>query len=111
MTTTCASACCGPSSPAYSRSFGFAYPGDVLRRLRLVDRLDAVDDLAEIAPRDLNVIVVLQVEPKLRRRAERLGKPKRGVGGDAGLFAGDPLDPRARQAASLGEGACRYLQR
>src|SRR5262249_1820530 len=68
-------------------------------RLRLVYGFDAIQNLAEIALRDLNVIIVLQVEPKLRRCAERLGESKRRVGGNAGLLTGDPLDPRARQAA------------
>ena len=48
-----------------------------LRRLRLVYRFDAIENLAEIALGDLNIIVGLQIEPKLRRRAERLGEPKR----------------------------------
>src|SRR5579883_893119 len=34
-----------------------------LSRLRLVYRLDAVKNFAEIAPCNLNVIVVLQIEP------------------------------------------------
>src|SRR6516164_5004610 len=80
-------------------------------RLRLVDGLDAVENLAEIALRDLNVIVVLQIEPKQRRRAERLGEPKRCIGGNAGLFVGDPLDSRSRQAAGLGKCACRHFER
>src|SRR5205823_5588 len=36
-----------------------------LGRLRLVYGLDAIENLAEIALGDLNVIVVLQIEPKL----------------------------------------------
>src|SRR5271169_5569534 len=48
-----------------------------LGRLRPVYGLDAIENLAEIALRDLNVIVVLQIEPKLCRCAERLGEPKR----------------------------------
>src|ERR1700730_7295908 len=43
-----------------------------LGRLRLVDGLDAIESLAEIALRDLNVIVVLQIEPKPCRCAECL---------------------------------------
>ena len=74
-------------------------------RLWIVYGLDAIENLAEIASRDLKIIVGLQIEPKLRRRAEGLGEPKRSVGGDPGLFAGDPLDTRARQTASLGETA------
>ena len=50
-----------------------------LGRLRLVDGLDAIETLAEIALRDLNVIVVLQIEPKLCRCAECLGEPKRNL--------------------------------
>jgi hypothetical protein len=65
----------------------------------------SIENLAEIALRDLNVIIVLQIEPKLGRCAECLGEPKRRIGGDAGLFAGDPLDPRARQAAGPGKSA------
>ena len=50
--------------------------------LRLVYGLDAIENLAEMAFRDLNVLVVLQIEPKLCRRAERLGEPKRRIGGN-----------------------------
>src|SRR5258708_3216002 len=82
-----------------------------LGRLRLVYGLDAIEHLAEITLCDLNVIVVLQIEPKLWRCAESLGESKRGIGGNAGLFAGDPLDPSARQAARLGKSARRHLQR
>ena len=82
-----------------------------LRRLRLVYGLDTIENLAEIALRDLKIMVILQIEPKLCRRAERLGEPKRGIGGNAGLFAGDAFDPRARQAASLGKSPRRHLQR
>src|SRR5262245_707201 len=80
-------------------------------RLRLVYGLDAIKNLAEIALRDLNVIVVLQIEPKLCRCAERLGEPKRGIRRDAGLFAGDPFDSCPRQAADLGKRARRHLER
>ena len=84
-------------------------------RARRLDRFHAIsssiENLAEIALRDLNVIVVLQIEPKLCRCAERLGEPKRSIGGNAGLFAGDPLDPCARQAAGLGKSARRHFQR
>jgi hypothetical protein len=90
-------------------------PCDIaLRRLggfRLVYGLDAVENLAEIALRDLNIIVGLQIQPKLRRCAERLGEPKRGISRNAGLLAGDPLDSRPRQAADLGKSACRHFER
>jgi hypothetical protein len=36
---------------------------------------------------DLNVIVILQIEPKLWRCAERLGKPQRSIGGNADLLS------------------------
>src|ERR1700761_9246218 len=79
-------------------------------RLRLVYGLDAIKNLAEVTHRNLNVVVVLQVEPKLRSGAECLGEAKRGIGSNAGLFAGDPLDPCARQAAGFGKSACRHSQ-
>jgi hypothetical protein len=41
-------------------------PGHALARLRLIYGLDAIKNLAEIALRDLNIVVVLQIEPKLR---------------------------------------------
>src|SRR5690349_11695165 len=47
-------------------------------RLRLVHGLNAIEYPAEITLRNLNIIVRLQVEPELRRRAERLS-------GDQGL--------------------------
>src|SRR5689334_11382973 len=80
-------------------------------RLGLVYGLDAIENLTEVALRDLHVIIVLQVEPKLCGCPQRLGEPKRSIGGNAGLFAGDPLDPCARQAAGLGESTRRHLQR
>src|SRR5438132_7222291 len=82
-----------------------------LGRLRLVYGLDAIENLAEAAFRDLNVIVVLQIEPKLWRCAERLSEPERRIGGNAALFAGDPLHSRARQAAGLGKSARRDFER
>src|ERR1700686_5555071 len=82
-----------------------------LGRLRLVYGLDSIEKLAEIALRDLNIIIVLQIEPKLCRRAERLGEPQRSIGGNAGLSARDPLDPCARQAAGLSKSARGYFQR
>jgi hypothetical protein len=44
-----------------------------LGRLRLIYGLDPIENLAEIALGELSVIVVLQIEPKLRGCAERLG--------------------------------------
>src|SRR5262249_57119284 len=82
-----------------------------LGRLGLVYGLDAIENLAEIALRDLHVIVVLQVEPKLCGCPERLGEPKRSIGGNAGLFSGDPLDPSARRAPGLGKSARPHPQR
>lgn len=80
-------------------------------RLRRVHGLDAIQYLAEIALRDLNIVVGLQIEPKLRRGTERLAEPQRGVGGYPGLFVGDPLDSRPRQAADPGKSARRHLER
>jgi hypothetical protein len=76
-----------------------------LGRLRLVCRLNATENLANIALCDLNVVINLQIQPKLCCCAERFGEPKRSIGGNAGLLARDPLDPRAGQAASLGKSA------
>src|SRR5258708_33862312 len=70
-----------------------------LGRLRLVYGLDAIEHLAEITLCDLNVIVVLQIEPKLWRCAECLGESKCGIGGNARLVFGGPLPPRAWDAA------------
>src|SRR5260221_14460664 len=67
-------------------------------RLRLVYSLDTIENLAEIALRDLNIIVILQIEPKLCRCAERLGEPKRGIGGNSWPFFRDAFDTRGRQA-------------
>jgi hypothetical protein len=77
----------------------------------LLTGLDTIENPAEIALRNLNVMVIPQIEPKLCRRAERLGEPKRSIGGNAGLLGGDALDPSARQAASLGQSTRRHLQR
>src|SRR5205814_8946324 len=80
-------------------------------RLRLIYRLDAIQKLAEVAFRDLNVEIVLQIEPKLCRRAERLGESKGSIGAYARLFARDPLNSRARQAANFRKRARRHLER
>src|ERR1700754_2254786 len=80
-------------------------------RLGLVHGLDAVERLAEIAFGDLDVVIVLKIGPKLGGRAERLAKPKRCVGGDPGLLTRNPLDPRAWQAACLGERSGGHVQR
>src|SRR6266478_4475873 len=69
-------------------------------RLRLVYGLDAIENLGKIALRNLNIIVILQIEPKLCRCADCLGEPKRGIGGNASLFAGVPFVPRGREAGS-----------
>jgi hypothetical protein len=42
-----------------------------------------------------DLVVVLQIEPKLCARAKRHGEPKRSIGANAGLFAGDPLYSRS----------------
>src|SRR5262249_45910822 len=90
------SACtrCGTGSPmccsaARSGGLGPVYP------------LDPIENLAEVPLRNLNVIVVLQIQPKLCRRPKCLGQAKRSIGGDAGLFGGDSLNPRTGQTASL----------
>src|SRR5258708_32240660 len=72
-----------------------------LGRLRLVYGLDAIEHLAEITLCDLNVIVVLQIEPKLWRFAEGLGESKRGSGGNRGLLARRCARPTPRGAAPL----------
>src|SRR5258708_9939423 len=82
-----------------------------LGRLRLVYGFDAIEHLAEITLCDLNVIVVLQIEPKLWRCAECLGESKRGIGGNAGLFAGGPLAPSARQTPGPCKSARPHLSR
>jgi hypothetical protein len=79
--------------------------------LGLVHGLDFREGIAEVEPGDLDVVVGLQIEPKLRRRAERLGEPKRGIGRDARLLAGDPLDSRPRQTTGPHKSARRQLER
>ncbi len=78
---------------------------------RLVYGLDAIENLREVALGDLNIVIGLQIEPKLCRGAERLAEPKRRIGGDAGLFARDPLDSGSRQATDLGKSASRHCER
>jgi hypothetical protein len=76
-----------------------------LGRLRLVYGLDAIENLAQTTFRDLNIIVDLQIEPKLSRCAKRLAESKRSIGRNASLLAGNPFDPSPRQAANFGESA------
>ena len=91
--------------PRYCTSSGAA-------AFRLVYGLDAIEEISPESARlrDLNVIVVLQVEQS-RGCAECLGEPKRSIGGNAGLFAGDPFDPCARQATGLGKERSPHFQR
>jgi hypothetical protein len=65
---------CRGARLATERSFRGYEPIQCRRsgRLWLVYGFDAIENLAEIAPGDLTVIVVLQIEPKLGRCAERL---------------------------------------
>lgn len=62
--------------------------------------LDAVDNLAEIAPRDLNI-----------QSSTAVAGPNRGIGRNVGLLAGDPLNSRPRQAADLGKSVRRHFER
>jgi hypothetical protein len=76
---------------------------------RLVYNLDAIENLPKIAFRNLTVMVVLQIEPKLCGRAKCLRKPKCRIGRDASLLADDPLDPGTRQTANFSKSARRPL--
>ena len=53
----------------------------------------------------------LQVEPQLRRGAERLAQAQRSVGGDAGFLLGDALNARARHVHLPGQRAGGQLKR
>src|SRR6516164_3417881 len=67
--------------------------------LRLVHRLDAIENLAEALLGDLNVTIVLQIEPKLTRCAELHRQADR-LQNDR--LAGEPVDPpRAPTAGSF----------
>jgi hypothetical protein len=72
----------------------------------------ALPDAAEYSLRanDLFHRIAGFTSAKLRCCAECLGEPKRGIGRNAGLLAGDPLDSRPRQAADLGKSACRHFE-
>ena len=96
--------CCAADLPPSPQAFTYAAFGLFTFSMRS-------RNLAEITPRNLDVVVVLQIKPKLGRRAECLAEPKRSISGDASLFADDPLDPRTRQAASLCKSARRHMQR
>lgn len=72
---------------------------------------DLAQFLADRAFRRLDVVAVLQIEPELRRGAERLAQAQRGVGGDAAGLGGNALDPRAWHAHRLGQGAGRQIER
>ena len=82
-----------------------------LGRLRLVYGLDTIENLTQITLRDLNIMVDLQIEPKLGRCAQRLAESKRSIGCNARLLAGDPLNSRSRQAADLGKSARGHFER
>ena len=61
--------------------------------------------------RRLDVIAVLQIEPDLRRGAERLAQAQCGVGGDARGLGGDALDAGARYTHGLGQRARGEVER
>lgn len=67
--------------------------------------------LADRAFCRFDVVSVLQIEPELRRGAERLAQAQRGVGGNAAGLGGNALDPRARHAHRLGQCAGRQSER
>lgn len=67
--------------------------------------------LADGAFGGFDVVAVLQIEPELRRGAERAAQAQSGVGGDAAGLSGDAFDPRARHAHRLGQRAGRQSER
>ena len=75
------------------------------------DRFYFFDDLSDMPPCDLQIVVVLQIEPELRRRAEGLAQAKGRVGGDTDILGRNALDARARQVHLAGERASRQLER
>jgi REP element-mobilizing transposase RayT len=68
---------------------------------------DSLQILADLEFSGPNVIRVLQVQPDLHRRVERLRQPERGVCGDARFFVRKPFDPGTWDTADLRERAGR----
>jgi hypothetical protein len=75
------------------------------------DRLYFLDDLSDIAPCHLQIVVVLQIKPKMRRRTERLAQAESRVRCDTHILRCDALNARSRNAHLAGERASRQLER
>src|SRR5262249_25630357 len=67
------------------------------------DRLDLVQLTPDAELSRADIVGILQVQPELTRRMQRLREPKGCVRSDRGLLVCNPLDPGPRHAASLGE--------
>jgi hypothetical protein len=78
------------------------------RRLARLNRLYFFDDLSD-SSRHLQIVVVLQIQPKVRCRAERLTQAQGGVGCDVHLLRCDPLNACSRNVHRAGERASRQL--
>jgi hypothetical protein len=75
------------------------------------DRLYFLDDLSDIAPRHLQVVVILQIKPKMRRRTERLAQAESRVRCDTHILRCDALNARSRNAHLASQRAGRQLER
>jgi len=76
-----------------------------------INTLDILKISRDLLTGGLHVISRLQVEPELSRSVECFGKPKRCIRGDAGCLSSNALNASARDAARLGEFACREFER
>jgi hypothetical protein len=87
--------------------------GDDTKLFRRVSRhaRDLGELLADRLLRRFDVVTVLQVEPELRRGAERLAQAQGGIGRDADRLGGDALDPRARHTHRFRQRAGRQAER
>src|SRR6516165_5435171 len=74
-------------------------------------RIDLLKLVSNPASRRPHIELVLQVQPKLGRGAERLAEPQRGIGCDRGLFIGNAFDAGARNATRLCKCTCRQAER
>lgn len=74
-------------------------------------RLNFLELSSDPALRDLQIVVILQIEPQLRRGTKGLAQAKGRVGGNAYVLGCNALNARTRQVHLAGERAGRQLER
>ena len=81
-----------------------------LRGLPSSYRTDLLQRLPDPVFRRPHIELILQIQPQLSGRAERLTEPQRGIGRDRGFLIDNSFDARARNATRFRECSGRQAQ-